>query len=339
LLHHPPNITRVETASGNACDDVKTFVDLGDRRGQMNRIRLALLGCGLWGRLILRDSLSLGASVWVVDPTAGARTAAREMGADGVRESLDGIPEVDGIIVASPASTHYRVISDALDRGVPIYCEKPFTLDLDEAHDLMDRAGDRIFVMHVWRYHPAIQRMRDLAADGALGEVRWLRTVRTNWTSPRTDCDPVWTLLPHDLSIILEITGEIPRVASAVGEFRSGCPVGMLAQFAGRYPIVAEVSTSYEQKRRDVRVHGDQAIASFRGDGGGLWLLRPGAKGGLRQECVPVDNEPALLREIRAFIDYLRGGPAPRSGRNDALLISEAMHRIRVMAGIDSPKR
>src|SRR5262245_47248432 len=88
------------------------------------RRRVGLVGCGRWGRNILRDLASLGARVVVADPSEPARRAAIAGGALAAVPAADELPEVDGLVVATPASTHAAVIEPLLPRGVPVFVEK-----------------------------------------------------------------------------------------------------------------------------------------------------------------------------------------------------------------------
>jgi predicted dehydrogenase len=126
------------------------------------------------------------------------------------------IPDpVDGFIVATPTSTHAVVIEDLLGSGRPIFVEKPLADSADAARRLVAVAGERIFVMDKWRYHPGVEALRDHARSGALGEIRAVRTWRVGWGTSHRDVDPVWTLLPHDLAIAHEILGVLPNAHSA----------------------------------------------------------------------------------------------------------------------------
>lgn len=301
----------------------------------MTPVRIALLGCGLWGRNLLRDAVQLGAAVFVVDPDPRARELARTLGAEGVFATSAGLPEVEGFIVATPASTHFDVASSLLERGVPIFCEKPLTLSLHETEKLLNRADGRIMELHVWRYHPGVEVMRAMVRSGELGEVRWLRTTRANWTSPRRDCDPVWTMLPHDLSIVLEITGTMPAVVSAHAELSLHGPAGLLTTLQGAFPCVLEVSARFGAKRREIHVRGDAAVVELSASGTALDVhVGDDRSTTVRSHSVPLGEETALTRQLAAVIGYLRGGPPPSSSAADALLIATRMDEIRRMAGI-----
>ena len=129
--------------------------------------RIGLVGCGTWGQFILRDLLSLGCRVSVVARSAESRT--RAVGADAVVGSLAELPEVDGIVVATPTSTHAEVTEEALACGVSVFVEKPLTDDPVAAEQLAAAAGERLFVMDKWRYHPGVELLAQLAHDGSLG--------------------------------------------------------------------------------------------------------------------------------------------------------------------------
>src|SRR5262249_46632918 len=174
---------------------------------------VGLVGCGSWGRFILRDLLTLGCRVTVV-----ARTEASRERADGAAEivgSIDELPEVEGIVVATPTSNHAEVVEESLARGVPVFVEKPLTNDVAKAERLAGAADGRLFVMDKWRYHPGVELLARLAQDGSLGEVVGLHTTRIGWGNAHDDVDATWVLAPHDLSIGLEILGHVPEARGA----------------------------------------------------------------------------------------------------------------------------
>jgi predicted dehydrogenase len=217
-------------------------------------IRIALIGCGRWGRHILRDLLELRSTVVVADPAEGAREHARAAGAVAVVRDAVELPSVDGAIVATPTATHAAVLGALLPRGVPIFCEKPLTADAASAADLAERGGERLFVMDKWRYHPGIEALRDLARSGELGPVRGLRTIRIGWANPHADVDAIWILAPHDLSIAIEILGRLPEPRAAVGAQLGGRAVGLLGML-GEVPWLAmAVAVANEEMRREVHL-------------------------------------------------------------------------------------
>jgi len=275
----------------------------------------------------------------VVDPGADSRRQAVTLGAAGVFADVDQLPLVDGIVVATPATTHAAVLEAVLDRAIPVFCEKPFTTDLESARRLTAQAGDRLFVMHVWRYHHAIEKMASLARSEELGPVELVRTTRTNWTSPRRDIDYIWTLVPHDLSIALEILGSLPPVRASWGEWRGPEPVGMIGFLEGDARFVFEVSTRYPDKRREVRLHCRNGVAVLPSGKASVLEIVRDAAGPPQVERFLLPDEPPLRRELQAFLDYLNGGPPPRSSAAESLQIMAALVELRRRAGLDAIPR
>ncbi|MEM6460784.1 MAG: Gfo/Idh/MocA family oxidoreductase [Pseudomonadota bacterium] len=303
----------------------------------MSRLHIGQIGCGVWGLNILRDLKALGAQVCVVDMSADARAAAHTLGAQ-TFDCLEQMPPVDGIVVATPASSHADVINQCLIRQVPVFSEKPFTLDLASAEALAAKAPDRLFVMHVWRYHPGVEVLRDLVSVQKYGPVEWIRTMRANWTSPRTDVDSIWTMLPHDISILQEVLGFIPEPTAAFAEHNAGVANGIVAVLGGSPRAVIETSTRFENKRREIRVHCADAVLVLQGtDTPEINIHRLDENAPLEpiSERFPVSSRSALLRELETFLDYLRGGPSPKTGMNEALKITRTILALRKMAGLD----
>ena len=298
---------------------------------------LALFGCGLWGRNILRDLVALNCRVVVVDPVAECRRIATEMGATLVLDDGAQLPDVEGIVIATPASTHVSLLEENLHRGVPVFCEKPLTTDPAPLERLSTKANDQLFEMHIWRYHPGVEKLAELARDNTLGRVEWLKSTRTNWTSPRKDVDPVWTLMPHDLSITLEILGHLPPPLSAIAEKVDGQPVGMIGTLQDTTHVVLEVSTRYEEKRREIRMHCTNGVAVLSHDRAthiNVYSNDPLASDTVSPDTIPISIEPPLLRELRTFINYLDGGPPPRSSMADSTAVISTLSQLRQLAGM-----
>jgi len=119
--------------------------------------RIGLVGCGRWGKNILRDLCALGCEVAVVACSAESRANAGAGGAASIVGSIGELPEVAGVVVATPISTHAAVAEEALGLGVPVFVEKPLADDPLAAERLATAAAGRLFVMDKWRYHPGVE--------------------------------------------------------------------------------------------------------------------------------------------------------------------------------------
>ena len=111
-----------------------------------DKLQIGLAGCGHWGQYILRDLLSLGCNVTVVARSEESRARAQKTGASHLVTDVMEIPEIDGLVIATPTTTHHELFEQVVDRNIPIFTEKPLTANVAQAEDMVQRAGDRIFV-------------------------------------------------------------------------------------------------------------------------------------------------------------------------------------------------
>lgn len=186
--------------------------------------------------------------------------------------------------------------------------------------------------MHIWLYHPGIQLLGEIGRNGTLGKVLGIRSTRANWTSPRKDTDSAWNLLPHDITIAKEIFGFIPKPKAATAEFHDGVIRGLLALLGNDPYAVFEVSNRYERKIREVRLHCEGGIALLSDEKTDHVSIIYGdansVQDSLKTEKKEFDNTPPLRLELKEFLDYLDGGPAPRSSFYDGVEVVKTIHEL-----------
>jgi predicted dehydrogenase len=286
---------------------------------------VGLVGCGRWGSKILRDLRELGCRVPVVARSDESAKRAESGGADRIAERVESLGEVDGVVVATPTATHGTVLDEVLQLGVPVYVEKPMTVDPASAERLAREAGDRLFVMDKWRHHAGIEALRELALSGELGETVGVHCLRESWGSPHRDVDSVWTHLPHDLAIGLEILG---------AEVTGGWPSGMHALLGERPWLSISHSANAPQHERNTRLCGESGSAWLAGGYADHIVVARGHPGDAELERVPFAGDLALLRELRSFVDHLRGGPPPRSSADEGAAMVRRVAELRELAGL-----
>ncbi|MBM3315433.1 Gfo/Idh/MocA family oxidoreductase, partial [candidate division WOR-3 bacterium] len=189
----------------------------------MNR-RVAVIGTGYWGKNLVRVFDNLGALHTVCDIDPG-RTRGLEV-SDGVRRSSDitevlGSPEVSGVVIATPAATHFELARAALEAGKDVFVEKPLALDAKQGRELVElaEAGARVLMVgHVLRYHPAVLRLGAMIEAGEIGRVEYIYSNRLNIGKLRTEENILWSFAPHDVSVMLALVGERPVAVSSHGE-------------------------------------------------------------------------------------------------------------------------
>lgn len=268
----------------------------------------------------------------MVARSEASRGRAAEGGATEIVADV-GALRADGVVVATPTSTHAEVVAEALALGVPVYVEKPLTADLASARRLAAAAPDRLFTMDKWRYHPGVRELARIARSGELGEVVGIHSRRVTLGHRYSDVDTVWIHAPHDLAIALEILGEIPPPRGAVPELVGGELAGLTAIFGALPWLVLEVSTLAPAHRRELRLVCEGGVAQL--DGGYAEAVVVGRAGAIDADSVerrPIEGELPLLAELRAFVEHLQGGPPPLSSAAEAVEIVAAVEEIVALA-------
>lgn len=304
--------------------------------------RIALLGCGRWGKLILRDLKSLGCEVHVWAKSAASVKYAEEFGADHIYGQLEEIPAVHGAVIATITRSHFEVIQRFADHqpGVLMFCEKPICTTPKELEFLTRHYADCLFEMHKWRYHPGILKLKEVyqaATPQKLGSLLGIKTARLSGRAPHSDVDAVMILLPHDLSIIYEILGFLPEVQFSRADVAQNQARGIFAVLGTSPWIHMEVSERYTRYERSVTLFFERGVVSF-GDSYDEHLdvfytdLKSTEHGA---ERILFEQEMPLFNELQSFIEYVsRAKPAPKSNLKDSTAVMQTLFNIRALAGI-----
>ena len=194
------------------------------RRAAAGGVRVAVVGCGPWGQNHVRNYAEIGALSALVDPHEDRVAAlAAEFGASPA--TLDAVladPAIEAIACATPPSQHYALGKEALAAGKHVFLEKPLALKVEEAEELCtlaERLDRRLMVGHILQYHPAFLKLRDLVREGRLGRLQYIYSSRLNLGKIRREEDILWSLAPHDVSMILSLVGTEPVKVEAVGGY------------------------------------------------------------------------------------------------------------------------
>jgi predicted dehydrogenase len=188
----------------------------------MNKI--AVIGCGYWGKNLVRNFNQLGVLHTVCDLTPQGRAAAAAIApAARIVASIEEVaadPAIAGVVVATPAETHHAVVQQVLQAGKDVFVEKPLALTYEQGAHLVRLAqeGRRILMVgHVLEYHPAVVRLRELIEAGELGKLQYIYSNRVNLGKIRTEENILWSFAPHDIAVILRLMGALPFQVIACG--------------------------------------------------------------------------------------------------------------------------
>jgi predicted dehydrogenase len=186
---------------------------------RMNELRFGVVGWGYWGPKIARnlDALAQGTVTMVADMDE-YRLASLNISQPWIKTTARAEEvfrsEVDGVVIATPVRTHYRLAKEALLSGKHVLVEKPLTANIEEAEELVALAQEQkriLMVGHTFEYSPAVNELRKLVQSGGLGKIYCIEAERVNLGLFRSDINVIWDLAPHDISILLYVLGMRPE--------------------------------------------------------------------------------------------------------------------------------
>lgn len=187
-------------------------------------IRLAQVGCGYWGPNLLRAFSSAAHChvKFVVDASEERRRFVEQQfpktrAIADVREVWQD-PEIDAVVIATPAGSHFDLAKRSLEHGKAVFVEKPLATSVAEVDELQRVAaplGLTVMVGHTFLFNNAVRYVRRMIVDGALGDLRYIYSQRLNLGRIRSDIDALWNLAPHDVSIIQHWLGD-PEPAKVI---------------------------------------------------------------------------------------------------------------------------
>jgi predicted dehydrogenase len=187
---------------------------------------LACVGAGNWGRNLVRVFDELPdvrlKTICDADESIRSRMAAQYPEADvaGDYSAVLADSDIEAVVLAVPAIHHFETAREALTAGKHVYVEKPIALSYEHASALTQLAESKglvLMVGHLMEYHPALGALKELIDSGELGEIYYLYAERVNLGVVRKDENALWSLAPHDISMILHLTGAEPVSVSARG--------------------------------------------------------------------------------------------------------------------------
>lgn len=185
---------------------------------------IAVVGSGYWGKNLVRNYYEMGNLRLICDKNETVLAAFKEQ-YPGVEVCLAihdvlSRDDIDAVVIATPAETHYTLAREALLAGRHVYIEKPLVLVAAEGEELIALAEENeriLMVGHLLQYHPVFVRLKEMAGNGELGRINYIYSHRLNLGKIRREENILWSFAPHDISMILALAGEEPEFVSAKG--------------------------------------------------------------------------------------------------------------------------
>ncbi len=190
-------------------------------------MKIAVIGCGYWGPNLIRNFSQLNKvkELYCCDQDPKKLERVKNLfpsikGVQDYKELLE-MPDLDGVVIATPVFSHYPLARDFLEKGKHVMVEKPLTHSLESCMELIKIAEEKnrvLMVGHTFEYTAAVNKIKEIVESGELGKILYVSCTRVNLGLFQNDINVVWDLAPHDLSVILYVLGEFPVSVNCQGK-------------------------------------------------------------------------------------------------------------------------
>jgi len=239
-------------------------------------IQTAVVGTGYWGKNLVRVFYRLPGSrlSYLCDSDSANLEAAGE-NCPGVRLTRDyrEILEdetIQAVAISTPAASHYELARAALEAGKHTFVEKPLATSVEDARNLVrlaDECRRVLMVGHLMVYHPGVAKLKEMIGSGELGRIYYIYAQRVNLGVVRRDENALWSLGPHDVSIVTYLLGKTPVEVSARGACYIRKDIEDVVFMVMRFPdgVMAHVQLSWldPHKERKLTVVGSKKMVVF----------------------------------------------------------------------------
>lgn len=316
---------------------------------------IAVIGAGYWGKNYVRNLANIEEAnlIWVCDKDQNALQRAKKIAPKAkITENADEVfsdPEVEGVVIATDVDFHHALTMEALKYDKHVLVEKPLAASVNEAKEMAQFAKEKkriLLVGHLMLFHPAVIQLKSLIQSGELGQIFYMYALRVNLGRIRHDENALFSLAPHDLSILNYLLDEQPICVSARGRdfLQDGIEDVVFVNLDYPSKTMAQVQLSWldPHKERRLTVVGSKKMVVF-DDTHATEKLKIYDKGvnasqdyntygeylSLRNGDIHIPRvslaEP-LTTECNHFLACIRGDESPKSTGEDGLKIVEILH-------------
>jgi len=313
-----------------------------------NPAAVAVIGTGYWGKNLVRNYHSLGALKLVCDKSESILTLLDKQyeGIDTCLALADVLnrDDISGVVISTPAESHFNIAREALLAGKHVYVEKPLVLSEDEGKELIALALERkqvLMVGHLLQYHPVFLRLKELVSGGELGRINYIYSHRLNLGKIRREENILWSFAPHDISMILSLAGEEPANVLTTGGNYLHQHIADVTTTHLEFPsgLRAHIFVSWLHPFKDQKlvVVGDRKMAVF--DDTQPWenklLMYPHeikwqnslpVPAKAEAQKVDVAQDEPLRRECLHFLECIQNGKQPITDGHEGLKVLKILN-------------
>lgn len=316
-------------------------------------VSVAVIGAGQWGTNHIRIFHELGAEVFVYDPSKAAvkRATERFNAKPATLEQIFADDSITAVSVCTPATTHFSIVSKALNSGKDVLVEKPLATSLPEAEKLVELAENNSRVLqvgHVFRYNEGIKSLKKMVENKDFGRIYLIQSSRLGLRTPRTDCGVVFDFAVHDFDILSFLLSENPEKLVATGKAVIGenedmafitlyFPSGTMGQVnvswltpnkIRQVMVVGEKKSAiFDDVSQELSVYDKGIVPSYDSYGNFKFLTH---EGGITKPALP-KKEP-LRTELESFLDCVKNRARPlsdsKAGKNAVKVVEASLKSI-----------
>lgn len=302
-----------------------------------SNLKVAVIGCGNWGKNHVRIFHALGAlyTICDTDPNHAAAIAEQfSVSASSLDEILTS-KHVDACVIATPAKTHFDLAKKCLAAGKHVFVEKPLAIESYQAKFLHQAAvaAKRILMTgHLLHYHHAFNKLQQLVRENTLGKIYHILANRWTFGKLSTETSVLWDVAPHDISMILSLMGEMPyQVFATTAKHLPNHTHDLISidlWFSEDRRAKVECSWVHPIKKQMLTVIGERKMAIFEN------TVEWNEKLCLYSQCdqLPAIAEPIALipsepltRECQHFLDCIMNNQTPKTDGLEALNVTRVL--------------
>ncbi|MBI2028429.1 MAG: Gfo/Idh/MocA family oxidoreductase [Candidatus Levybacteria bacterium] len=288
-------------------------------------ITLALVGRGRWGRNYINTIKTLSSCKL---PDKFIKTT------DYKHLLIE--KNIDGVIIATPASTHFQISKEFLEKGFNILIEKPMTTNYKDALELFKLARSKkniVMVGHIYLYNPAFLEVKRIF--NYLGKIKYITFEGMDYGPIRADISALWDWAPHDISMAIDLLGSLPVEVCGYGlsALRPNTKYYDMCSLKLKFPkdifVFINVSWLSRVKKRNMVIVGEKATLVF-DDTKKKKIILINNLGNKKTYYPSFSNKSPLTMEIVSFVDLIKN-----KGRTKSFSLKMGLDVVRVLEACD----
>jgi UDP-2-acetamido-3-amino-2,3-dideoxy-glucuronate N-acetyltransferase len=320
-------------------------------------VNIAVIGCGYWGKNLVRNFHELGNLNIICDKDPALLSSFKEkypeIKTTTEHQEVLNSKDIKAVAIATPAVTHYQLAKKVILAGKDVFVEKPLSITTKQARELVDlaKANNKILMVgHILQYHPAVGKLKELIDAGNLGKIQYIYSNRLNIGKLRTEENILWSFAPHDISVMLMLIGEEPKTINAFGGkyITEGVFDTTLTEMEFSNNIKGHIFVSWIHpfKEQKLIIVGTKAMAVFDDVSKEKLFLYPhkieykGGKLPVAQKAehytVDFDKKEPLKEELRHFIDCVEKRKTPKTDGEEGSRVLKVLEKAEKSLGFSA---